>query len=78
MDERVNNIVSMNTLGDRIRAARLKQGLTLAQLAAQTGIDQGLLSKYERNHSAPIKNRERLFSRLQLSLPAIVEERHES
>ena len=73
--ERVNNIVSMNILGNQIRDARRKRGLTLAQLAARTGIDQGLLSKYERGEVMPIKNRERLFSFLQLSKLTIITER---
>lgn len=74
MDERGNNIASMNTLGDQIRNARRQRGLTLAQLAARTGIDQGLLSKYERNEVAPTKNRERLFSFLKLSKLTIITE----
>ncbi len=73
--ERVNNIASMNILGNQIRDARRKRGLTLAQLAARTGIDQGLLSKYERGEVMPIKNRERLFSFLQLSKLTIITER---
>jgi len=77
MHERVNNIASMNILGNQIRDARRKRGLTLAQLAARTGIDQGLLSKYERGEVMPIKNRERLFSFLQLSkLTIIMEHSH--
>lgn len=75
MHERVNNIASMNILGNQIRDARRKRGLTLAQLAARTGIDQGLLSKYERGEVSPTKNRERLFSFLKLSKPAIITER---
>ncbi len=75
MHERVNNIASMNILGNQIRDARRKRGLTLAQLAARTGIDQGLLSKYERGEVMPIKNRERLFSFLQLSKLTIITER---
>lgn len=62
----------MDTLGDQIKKARWNLGLTLAQLAAQTGIDQGLLSKYERNESIPVKNRDRLFSYLQLSSKTII------
>lgn len=56
-----------------IKQARLARGMTLAKLAAATGIDQGLLSKYERGVVRPREqNMNAIFSALDLSPLAIV------
>ena len=40
-------------LGRRIRAARKKQGITLKQLAEQTGLSASFISEVERGISQP-------------------------
>ncbi len=40
-------------IGDRLRAARRAQGMTLADLAAATGLNKGFLSKVERDETSP-------------------------
>ena len=38
-------------IGDRLRAARERAGLTQVQLAEKTGVDQTTISKIERGHT---------------------------
>lgn len=40
-------------IGDRLRAARRKRGLTLEQLGAATGLSKGFISHVERDVTAP-------------------------
>lgn len=40
-------------LGERVRAQRLRRGVTQAQLAERTGLDQAILSKLERGKHQP-------------------------
>lgn len=42
----------MRNLGERIRALRTEQGLTLPTLAEQSGLSKGLLSKLENNEES--------------------------
>ncbi|MBA2611171.1 MAG: helix-turn-helix transcriptional regulator [Bacteroidetes bacterium] len=47
----------MNTLGDKIRQAREKQGLLLRQAAAFLEVDTALVSKLERGERRPQKDK---------------------
>lgn len=40
-------------LGDKLKAIRLRHGMTLAQLAGCAGVSKSMLSRIERNDSAP-------------------------
>ena len=40
-------------IGDRLRAIRLQNGLTLADLSTKAGVSKSMLSRIERNDSAP-------------------------
>jgi transcriptional regulator with XRE-family HTH domain len=42
----------MRNLGERIRALRTEQGMTLPTLAEQSGLSKGLLSKLENNEES--------------------------
>jgi transcriptional regulator with XRE-family HTH domain len=55
------------TLGNRIRAARARRGLSLAELASSAGVSKSLVSQIERGIAAPsIDTVRRLASALQL------------
>ncbi|WP_210506244.1 helix-turn-helix domain-containing protein [Naasia sp. SYSU D00057] len=41
------------TIGPRLRATRLAQGLTIAQLAEATGLTKGFVSRVERDETSP-------------------------
>lgn len=43
--------LTLDPLGPRIRALRLAKGLSLADLAAQTGVSEATLSRIETGHS---------------------------
>ena len=43
----------MNNIGDRIRAARIKCGITQEKLANAIGVKKSTISKYERNQREP-------------------------
>lgn len=45
----------MSNFGNVIRLAREEKGLYLRQVAAELGIDQAIISKFERNERKPTK-----------------------
>jgi transcriptional regulator with XRE-family HTH domain len=62
-------------LGARLRAARLRQGLTLDALAERTGVSRAMISRIERAESSPTAALlVRLGSGLGLTLSALLDE----
>lgn len=54
------------TYGDRVRRARLDQGLTQEEFAEQIGTTQTLLGRHEKLDAPPSRNRRALASMIQL------------
>jgi HTH-type transcriptional regulator, competence development regulator len=46
----------MDTLGYTLKSAREEKGLILRKVAAEVGIDQSLISKFEKNERKPTMN----------------------
>ncbi|WP_038364665.1 XRE family transcriptional regulator [Bosea sp. UNC402CLCol] len=62
-------------LGERLKAARQRHGLTLDELAQRTGVSRAMISRIERGESSPTATvLVRLGSGLGLSLSALLEE----
>lgn len=53
-----------DTLGGRLRAVRLRLGLSQEELAARTGLDEGTIVDLERNRRSPSKRTRRKISSL--------------
>lgn len=53
-----------DTLGDRVLAARVAKGLTVAELAAQVGVDAGTVESWEANSSEPRATRMQMIAGL--------------
>lgn len=53
----------MSNFGDLIRIAREDKGLFLRQVAAELGIDQAIISKFERNERKPTKEQVLKFAK---------------
>ena len=51
--ERLNNGLDMAGLGDRIRAERVRRGLSLDVLAGRSGVSRSMLSAVERGEKVP-------------------------
>lgn len=58
----------MLTIGQQIKAARKKQGLTLADLALKTGMSRSNISRIENGQANPIKSMMTLAETLGLEL----------
>lgn len=52
----------MDTFGTSIRNKRLEKGLILREVAALVGIDQALISKYEKGERFPSRNQVMCFA----------------
>ena len=53
----------MSNFGDLIRIEREEKGLFLRQVAAELGIDQAIISKFERNRRKPTKEQVLKFAK---------------
>jgi transcriptional regulator with XRE-family HTH domain len=71
-----------STIGTRLRAYRIERGLTIAQLAEDSGISKGMLSKVENRHTAAsLSTLARLADALSIPVTALfrgLEEEHEA
>ena len=54
------------TYGDRVRRARLAQGLTQEQFADEVGVTPTLLGRHETSDEPPTRNRRALAAMIQL------------
>jgi len=70
-----NDIDIDRRLGERLKAARQRHGLTLDALAGRTGVSRAMISRIERGESSPTATLlVRLGSGLGLTLSALLEE----
>ena len=53
----------METFGDKIRIAREEHSLFLRQVAAEMGIDQAIISKFERGERKPTREQVLKFAK---------------
>ena len=60
-------------IGNRLKAIRLEKGMTLADLSRGAGVSKSMLSRIERDHSAPtITTLDRIAGALGLDLPSLL------
>lgn len=70
-----NDVDIDRRLGERLKAARQRHGLTLDALAGRTGVSRAMISRVERGESSPTATLlVRLGSGLGLTLSALLEE----
>ena len=60
---RQNKHCLMETFGDKIRIAREENSLFLRQVAAEMGIDQAIISKFERGERKPTREQVLKFAK---------------
>src|SRR5207253_5863884 len=63
----------LDNLGDKVRTARVRRGMSLGVLARASGLTKGFISQVEHGRSRPSLNSlGRIASSLDLSLPSLL------